>query len=163
NHPIRMHGGRRGKIFRMRLGRNLNKQRRMKLKTIACLAGLLLGSLSVVQAQRTLTAWAFDNLSIRANARPAPSTGFGSARPIGMGAGSNPDVQSLSGSSSGLANSWRVRATGGSIGWSTTAPIGTQGAKFAASTVGYYRIKLSFDVFATSDAERYLQVQYTTD
>src|SRR5215471_3580652 len=118
----------------------------MKIKNIACLTGLLLGSLAAAHAESTLTAWTFDNLAIGPNNSPAPFAGFGAASALGMGAGSNPDVQSLAGSSSGGANSWRIRATGGNNGWSSTAPIGSQGAKFAASTAGYYHIRASFDV-----------------
>jgi hypothetical protein len=132
-------------------------------KNIACMAGLLLAFLPVAKATTTLTAWTFDNLTIAANGSPQPSTGFGTAGALGMGSGSNPDVQSLAGSSSGGANVWRIRATGAGNGWSTNALIGTQGAKYAGSTAGYYRVKVSFDVYATSDAEANLQIQYTTE
>jgi hypothetical protein len=132
----------------------------MKLKNIvACIAGLLLASLSGANAASTLTAWTFDNLGVAANSSPQPSSGFGAASAVGL---NNADVQALAGSSGGAANSWRVRGTGGSV-WSTNAAIGSQGAKFAASTLGYYQIKISFDVFATPDAEANLMVQYTTD
>src|SRR3974390_3105283 len=133
------------------------------MRKLACLVLLSLASLSGAKAV-TLTAWTFDNLSIGFNSSPTPSTGLGTASAIGMGSGSNPDIQSLAGRSTGAGgpNSWRIRATGGSIGWSTNAPIGTQGAKFAGSTFGYYGIKASFDVYATSDGEANLQVQYTT-
>ncbi len=81
---------------------------------------------------------------------------------------SNPDIQSLAGSSSGGANSWRVRGFSTIVGskgngWSTNAPIGTQGAQFTGSTLGFYQVQVSFDVYATPDAEANLQVQYTTD
>jgi hypothetical protein len=138
----------------------------MKLKNIiACTAGVLLTSLSAVQAANTLTAWTFDNLAIGFNSAPAPSAGLGSASAYGLGGGSNPDVQSLAGSSTGSStpNAWRVRATGASIGWSTNAGIGSQGAIFTGSTVGFYQIQASVDVYATADAEANLQVQYTTD
>ncbi len=127
------------------------------------------------QAQTTLAAWTFDNLPIGINSSPSPSTGLGVAGALGMNntyngtnSLSNPDVQSLAGSSSGGANSWRIRgfstiAGNRGNGWSTSAPIGTQGAQFSGSTFGYYKIKISFDVYATSDAEAGLQVQYTTD
>ena len=107
------------------------------------------------QAATPLTAWTFDNLALAANNSPQPATGFGTASAVGL---SSADVQGLPGSSSGSANSWRV--TGG---WSTNAVIGAQGARFAASTFGYYQIKVSFDVNATADAEANLLVQYTTD
>jgi hypothetical protein len=136
----------------------------MKIKNIAYMAALLLASLSAAQAQTTLTVWNFDNNAIGANSTPATSTGIGNASAVGLGASSNPDVQSLAGSSSGGPNSWRVRGTGGGgIGWSTSAAIGSQGAQFSGSTVGYYQIQASFDVYATADAEANLQVQYTTE
>jgi hypothetical protein len=106
-------------------------------------------------AASTLTAWTFDNLSIAANTSPQPSSGFGTAVLTSLSAGS---IQSLAGSSAGAANSWQISA-----GWSTNAAIGTQGAKFSASTFGYYKIKVAFDVNATTDAEANLQVQYTTE
>lgn len=136
----------------------------MKIKNIACIASILAASLSGAKAATTLTAWNFDNVAIGASSSPSPSTGFGTASAVGLGASSNPDVQSLAGSSTGLANSWRVRgAGGGGIGWSTNAAIGAQGAQFTASTLGYYKIKVSFDVYATINAEAALLVQYTTD
>lgn len=135
----------------------------MKIKNLACIASILVASLTGAKAATTLTAWNFDNVAIGASSSPAPSTGFGTASAVGLGASSNPDVQSLPGSSTNGANSWRVRGTGGNIGWSTNAAIGSQGAKFAGSTAGYYKIKASFDVYATADAEANLQVQYTTE
>jgi hypothetical protein len=127
-------------------------------------------------AQTTLTAWTFDNLSTGANGAPSPSTGFGSASALGFNNSyngtnsvSNPDIQSLAGSSTDPVgpNCWRVRGAGsppsGGNGWSTNAPIGSQGAKFIASTFGYYKIKVSFDVYATPDAEANLLVQFTTE
>ena len=127
------------------------------------------------QAQSTLTAWTFDNLPIGINSSPTPSTGLGTASALGMNntynntnSLSNPDVQSLAGSSSGGPNCWRIRGFSSIVGsrgngWSTSAPIGTQGAQFSGSTLGYYQIKVSFDAYATADAEANLQVQYSTD
>src|SRR2546425_745399 len=132
------------------------------MKRLTTIVGIsvMLASLSAARAQTTLTAWTFDNLSIGANGSPQPSSGFGTAAALGMNNSfnntnsiSNPDVQSLAGSSSGGANSWRVRGAGaapnGGNGWSSSAAIGTQGARFSASTVGFYRILVSFDVYAT--------------
>ena len=138
------------------------------MRRFICITSIVLASLSGVTARAAtaLTAWTFDNLAIGNNSSPAPSTGLGAASAIGLGVNSNPDVQSLPGSSTGLLlpNAWRVRATGGgNAGWSTNAPIGTQGAQFAGSTFGYYKINVSFDVYATPDAEANLQVQYSTD
>lgn len=128
------------------------------------------------RAQTTITAWTFDNLAIANNSAPSPSTGFGAASALGMGNSfnntnsiSNPDIQLLVGSSTDPLgpNCWRIRGSGaapdGGNGWSTNAPIGSQGAQFAASTVGFYKIKVSFDVNATPDAEANLMVQYTTE
>lgn len=147
----------------------------MKKRLIVPIVGLFLASVAATQAQTTLTAWTFDNLALGINGSPQPSTGLGTASALGMNNSynntnsvSNPDVQSLGGSSSGGANCWRVRgystvAGSEGNGWSTNAPIGTQGAQFSGSTFGYYRIKASFDVYATADAEANLQVQYSTD
>jgi len=134
------------------------------MKKIFVVFGMVALLSVTVQAANILTGWTFDNLAIGTNSSPAPSTGFGTAGAVGLGSSSNPDVQSLSGSSSGGANSWRVRGTGvGGIGWSTNTAIGSQGTQFAASTVGYYQIQVSFDIYATTDAEADLQVQYTTE
>ena len=148
---------------------------KMKIKNIVCIASVLLASLSGAKAANILTAWTFDNVAIAINASPSPSTGLGTASALGMNNSynntnsiSNPDVQSLAGSSSGGANSWHIRgystvAGSHGNGWSTNAPIGTQGAQFTGSTFGYEKIQVSFDVYATADAEANLLVQYTTD
>lgn len=145
------------------------------MKKIFGFLGLAIMLCVTARAQTTLTAWTFDNLPIGINSSPSPSTGLGTASALGMNNSynntnsiSNPDVQSLAGSSSGNANSWRIRGfstiTGShGNGWSTQAPIGTQGAQFSGSTFGYNKIKVSLDVYATPDAEANLQVQYTTD
>jgi hypothetical protein len=146
-----------------------------KIFGLFCLAATLCVA---TQAQNTLTAWTFDNVPIGINSSPAPSTdssGFSKAVALGMNNSynstnsiSNPDVLSLAGSSSGGPNSWRIRgfssiAGSHGNGWSTNAPVGTQGAQFSGSTFGYYKVKVSFDVYATSDAEANLQVQFSTD
>lgn len=132
------------------------------MKKIFGLLGLATALCFTAQAQTTLTAWSFENLSAGYNASPLPSTGLGAAGAVGLGNASNPAIVSLSGSS-GNPNSWQFSATGGSDGWKTNAAIGTQGTRFAASTAGYYRIQVSFDVYATVNAEAALQVQYTTE
>ncbi len=116
----------------------------MKIKNLACIASILVASLSGSEAANTLTAWTFDNVAIGASASPAPSTGLGTASALGMGNSynhtnsiSNPYVQSLSGSSSGGPNSWQILGKGaapfGGNGWSTNASVGTQGASSAAA------------------------------
>ena len=135
---------------------------------------LLLCSLAAAQAQTTITGWTFDNLAIGSVANPAPSTGSGLATALGFSNSyngtnsiSNPDVASASGSSSGGPLAWRVRGAGaapnGGNGWSSQAPIGTQGAEFDASTAGFNSIQISFDVDTTAQAERNLQLEYTLD
>ncbi|HEY3763087.1 MAG TPA: DUF1533 domain-containing protein [Verrucomicrobiae bacterium] len=127
------------------------------------MAALFIASLSV-KAQTTIAAWTFDNDSPGYTASPANSSGFGTASAVGLGNGSTtPAIVSQSGSSSGLPNSWQFSATGGAGGWSTASAIGAQGAQFAASTVGNYQLQVSFDVYATANAEAALQVQYTTE
>ena len=147
----------------------------MKLKKFTCIAAIAAASFVGANAATILTAWSFDNVAIGLNAGPSPSTGIGAASALGLSNSynntnsvSNPDIQSLAGSSTGLANSWRVRGSStvaGShgYGWSTNAPIGTQGAQFSGSTFGYNKVAVTFDVYATADAEVNLQVQYSTD
>jgi hypothetical protein len=133
-----------------------------------------------VPAQTTISAWTFENDTIAVNNSPAPSTGFGTAGSIGMNIYQTPNVgvtsdDVLVGKSSdtganGVADTtqtWRVRAQAGSNGaangWSSAAPIGTQGAMFAASTTGYNNINVSFDWYVTTQGEANMQLEYTTD
>src|SRR6202162_3986068 len=127
------------------------------MKQIVSIAALMAASLSVAQAD-VITAWTFENNAIALNNSPAPSTGSGTASSIGMATYPTPSIgvttdDVLAGSTgdtgvNGNTNTtqiWRVRAQAGSAGaangWSSLAPIGTQGAMFAASTVGYTNIK----------------------
>src|SRR5580704_993576 len=150
------------------------------MKHVLSIAALLAASLSVAQAD-VITAWTFENNAIAVNNSPAPSTGSGTATSIGMATFATPSIgvttdDVLAGStgdtgvngSANLSQIWRVRAqagTGGGAanGWSSLAPIGTQGVMFAASTVGYTNITVSFDWYATNQGEANLQVVYTTD
>ena len=127
----------------------------MKIKNLACIASILAASLFEAKAANTLTAWNFDNVSIGANSSPSSSAGIGTANAFGLSA--SPNIVSLAGSSAGGANSWQLN------GFSSSAAIGAQGAQFALSTVGYYQIKASFDIYATTNAEAALLVQYTTE
>ena len=136
----------------------------MKLNNIAGIASLLLATLTGAHAATTLTAWTFDNVATGTSASPATSTGFGSAAGLGFGGSSSPTVVSQAGSSAGGAHAWSVGNTGGSsVGWATNAAIGAQGAQFAASTLGYYQVKVSFDVYAKTNSEAALLVQYSQD
>src|SRR5580658_1155444 len=134
-----------------------------KLVSIAALltASLFAASLSVAQAG-VITAWTFENDTIAVNNNPAPSTGSGTASSIGMATYATPNIgvttdDVLQGASSDtgsngdadLTQIWRVRAQAGAAGaangWSSAAPIGTQGVTFAASTAGYGSVTVSFD------------------
>ena len=146
------------------------------LLTLGC--GSLL-AVPLTQAQTTITAWTFDNLSIAQNLSPATSTGSVTATALGMdntygtpGPSQNiSDITVSAGSSSSIlgANNqaWRVRGgpttSTAANGWSSSAPIGTQGAEFDASTVGYTGLQIYFDVNTTKQAEANLELEYTID
>ena len=144
----------------------------MKLKQLACIAALAVASLSAANAAttNTLAGWKFDGTSHAApyNA-PAPTTGAGTASVLGMSTNfngvattANADLFATNGASSGNGSvAWRIQATPNA--WNTNAPVSSQGVKFTASTVGYYQVKATFDVYVTNGGERYLQVQYTID
>lgn len=129
-----------------------------------------------------ITAWDFDNTNTYSqtvmNNSPVPSTGSGLATALGMNNSYNGvtsltscDITSTPGASTGLNSAaWRVRGGGGTYatigapnGWSTQAPLGTQGAEFDASTAGYTNVQLSFDIYYTSAAPAQTAVEYTTD
>jgi hypothetical protein len=137
----------------------------MNIKRIASLAALLIASLSAAKAQTPISTWNFDNAALGYNTGPGASTGFGTSSAVGLGDGSsNPSIVAApAGSSSGGANAWQFSAEAGRGGWQSTAAIGTQGAEYSASTIGNYQIQVSFDVYATANAEANLQVQYTTE
>jgi uncharacterized protein (TIGR03437 family) len=149
------------------------------MKQIAWIAALLAATFSVAQAD-VITAWTFENNSIALNNNPVPSTGAGTAKSIGMDVYPTPNVgvttdDVLLGSTGdtgvngnvNLTQIWRIRAqagaNGAANGWSSLAPIGTQGAVFSASTVGYTNITVSFDWYATNQGAANLQLLYTTD
>jgi len=139
------------------------------LRTCAALA---LSAALGAQAQTTITAWTFDNLATGVNNAPAPSTGSGSAAPLGMtnnytystsppvtGSVASADVLVVSGSN----NEWRVRGANPGNGWNLAAPQYTQGAQFSASTLGYTGIVFKYDWFVTNQGVRDLQAQYTAN
>ncbi len=153
-------------------------------KTIIA-AGIALFTAITSQAQtNTIADWDFDNLKtdpgLYSNSNsPEPVIGAGSATVLGMtndyNDGTTPslayaDILSTAGASTGSGSyGWRIR--GGSVsggagtpnGWSTNAPIATQGAEFAASTAGNGDIQVSFDLYTTSAAEGLVACLYTTD
>ena len=129
----------------------------MKLKNIASIAALLLATLTAAQAQtNTLVGWSFDNLALGANSSPAAAINTGTVSAVGL---STATVVAQPGSSTGSVvgtNAWEV---GG--GWNTNNAIGSQGVKFTANSVGYYQVQVSFDIYAATNAEALLQVQYS--
>jgi len=143
----------------------------------AATAGLLLVGRSNAAV---IAGWTFENDAIGTNNSPLPSTGTGTASSLGMDGYPTPnpgvttdDVVLGKSSDTGAntvadkTNTWRIRAqqstNGAANGWSSAAPIGTQGAEFAASTVGYNAINISFDWYSTTQGEANLQLEYTTD
>lgn len=120
---------------------------------------------------------------------PAPTTGSGTATSLGMNSNYNSslgqpasvDTSDITNSTplssdpsaqpNGTNNEWRIRggtgttSPGGSStasnGWSSFAPIGTQGAEFQFSTVNFTNLQLSFDWSPTAQGEANLQVLYT--
>jgi hypothetical protein len=155
---------------------NHNHMKHNLYLTLAC--GALFAA-ARSQAQTTIVDWDFDSLGTQAAPynSPAPSLGTGTATVLGMNNDYNDgttaslpyaDILATAGASTGSgAYAWRIR--GGSVsggagtpnGWSTNAPIATQGAEFASSTAGYSGIHVSFDLYTTSAAEANVALLYT--
>lgn len=150
---------------------------------ILCSVALLTTKASA-QTLTLVTGWNFNNDAVALNSSPATSTGTGTASSVGMNftaANPNPttattdtsDVNTATPLSSdpgtaGVNTQWRIRGGDGAASpgtatnaWSSAAPIGSQGAQFALSTVGFRNIHLSFDWSPTAQGEGKLQVQYT--
>jgi hypothetical protein len=130
------------------------------------------------QAQTTIAAWTFETNAIAVNNSPSPTTGSGTASALGMGVYPTPNVgtntddvlQGVTGDTGAngvadLTQIWRIRAQGNPAanGWSSLAPIGSQGAQFAVSTLGFSNVTVSLDWYATTQGEANMQLQYTTD
>jgi hypothetical protein len=143
---------------------------------------LLVGSLGLLfsaihASAQVISGWDFQNLPIGTNLTPASDLGSvtGLASTLGMNntygtPGPSTDISDIlaaSGSSDPATsnNAWRIRGgpdpTTAANGWSSLAPIGTQGAQFLVSTAGFNSIQVRFDVDTTTQAEANLQFQYT--
>ncbi len=151
---------------------------RFRLNLALVVGSLIVGALPQASAQSVITAWTFDNLtSGTANLAPAPSFGSGSASSVGMGStapapfptsgATGPDASNIdnvpgtdTNNSGSGNNAWQIVGTNG---WNTAAAIGTQGAQFNVSTVGFTNISFSFDIEMTSKGEANFQVQYSTN
>jgi hypothetical protein len=156
----------------------LNKKHRA-----IALAAMAIASTALAPAMSkatVITAWTFENDAIAVNNSPAPSTGTGVASSIGMATYATPNVgvttdDVLLGKSSDTGanlvadktNTWRVRAQAGSNGaangWSSLAPIATQGAVFAVNPGAVTSVAISFDWYATTQGEANLELEYTTN
>ena len=141
---------------------------------------LIAGTSAAASAQTTIAEWTLENDTIATNNNPVADKGTGTADSIGMNIYPTPNVgvtdddvtKGAKGDTgaNGLAdtsNEWRVRGQAGSNGaangWSSEAPIGTQGAQFASSTVGFTSINVQFDWYATTQGEANLQLEYTNN
>src|SRR5271168_1858146 len=138
------------------------------------------------QAQTTIAQWTFENLAItNYSPNPAPSLNNGagavSISALGMtnwptpaygtndpdilqGAGS--DSSSVASGGDGITNvtkEWRVRAQLAGNGWSSQAPVGTQGMQINVDTTGFANPQVAFDWYFTKAGEANLQLEYTTD
>ena len=156
----------------------------MKSNTLAfLLSGSVFLTASAVRAT-TITEWNFNNNPVAVNTTPAPSTGAGAASTLGMNIDSSTgtvdgtttdtsDVNTSTPLSSdpgtgGVNTQWRIRGGDGTASpgagtnaWTSLAPIGSQGAQFAVSTVGFTSIVISFDWSPTAQGEGKLQLEYT--
>lgn len=150
----------------------------MKNKHLLSIASLLTISFTAAHAQ-TIVDWDFDKIGTEAAPynSPAPYIGSGTATVLGMNNDYNDgtsaslpyaDITATAGASTGSGSyGWRIRGgsvsggTGTPNGWSTNAPIATQGAEFATSTAGYYDLQVSFDLYTTSQAEADVAFLYT--
>jgi hypothetical protein len=147
----------------------------------AGIAGIVLAGTCASASAATITDWNFQSDPIATNNNPVADTGApDTASSIGMNLYPTPNVgvtqdDVLAGKNSdtganGLADTsqeWRIRGQAGSNGaangWSSLAPIGTQGAVFAASTVGFSAVSVQFDWYATTQGEANLQLEYTNN
>jgi hypothetical protein len=148
------------------------------------LAAVIAGVATASANAAIITQWNFENQPVTGafpltNNSPTPSTGAGTADAIGMniyptttvGQTSCDILDGVSGDTgtngvSNLTQIWRVRAqnaAGTANGWSSMAPIGTQGAQFAVSTAGYSNVTVNFDWYATNQGEANMQLEYSND
>lgn len=114
----------------------------------------------------TIAQWNF-NVATGTNNSPAPSSGAGSATPVGMtNNANNADILAATGTppstdSGSPNNAWRIRGSV-SNGWSGTTQL-LSGAQFNTSTAGQLNIGVSMQIHATDGSPRHAQLQYTTD
>ena len=161
---------------------------RLPIFALTLLSSAALTGHCSAQALTLVTSWNFNNNAVAVNTSPAASTGTGTASTLGFNSTYNSQATPAPANSNSVDTSdvntstplssdpgagntqWRLRGgdgtTGGNTatgnnGWSSFAPIGSQGAQFLASTAGYTGIKVSFDWSPTAQGEGKLQLQYT--
>lgn len=141
-----------------------------------------IGSIAFTAASKaaTLAAWTFENDAVGVNNSPAPSTPTGTASSIGMNIYPTPNVgvtaddvllgvakDTGANAIADLTNIWRIRgqagANGAANGWSSQAPIGTQGAVFATNPVGNGSVSITFDWYSTTQGDANLELAWSTD
>ena len=159
------------------MAKNRNRSLKAHL-TLSTAAMAAMASSSALRAATIVSGWDFQNYPVVASeVSPVSDLGAvnGSAFSLGMtnsyGTPGNSTalddiVKASAGGSdpSSPNNEWRIRGQSGGNGWSTLAPIGSQGAQFNASTVGFTNITVSFDLERSStSALSKIQVEYTTD
>lgn len=123
-----------------------------------------------------ITQWNFTSTVAAPDNSPAPTTGNGTATPLGMtnnytysngvtGSVTTCDIlQSPGVANPALADfTWRIRGQSPGNGWNLAAPQYSQGAQFSASTANFSNISVSFDWYSTTQGVKNLQEQYTLD
>jgi len=147
----------------------------------ASIAGVVLAGTCAGASAATISEWTFESDAIATNNNPVADTGApNTAYSIGMNLYPTPNVgvttdDVLKGAkgdtgANALADTsqeWRIRGQAGSNGaangWSSLAPIGTQGAVFPVNTDGFTSISVQFDWYATTQGEANLQLEYTNN
>jgi Immunoglobulin I-set domain/Immunoglobulin domain len=178
----------------MRFGKKLRNVRPSSAARISAASTFAFEAMeSRVLMSTTITAWNFNGLTTAVNWTPAPSTGSGTASSLGMSTDQTgasgpfpilenaaegnlpegPDASTIehdTGSSDTATvtpENWKVvgTKTGGlGNGWNFNAPVGSQGAQFMVSTVGFNAITLQFDWGVSGfTANGQLAVEYTTN
>jgi len=159
----------------------------MKKSLLLTVGSCSLLAAASVQAQSTVSGWVFETIgtvaapdntvasTTGANAGTATALGMTTSYTFANGEGpgsvANSDILASGGASTGAGSyGWRIRGNGNAAntgpgvanGWNSQAPIGTQGAEFAASTVGFTgNVTVSADINTTTQAEKNLAILYT--
>lgn len=158
--------------------------RKMALRALALSA---VGFSPVAAKAGVITQWSFSSIVAAPDNSPAPTTGVGTATPLGMtnnytytngtktlgtGAVAACDITNSPGVAAPSFNedTWRVRGGvtannpgGNGNGWNLAAPQYSQGAEFDASTVGFTNISFTYDWYSTTQGVKDMQEQYTID